>query len=160
VVAEEQAKSPVAGDEPLPSGPQSERGRRILVVDDNQDSAATLGHLLRLLGHEVRVLHDGAETLTVSETFRPEMILLDIGLPGLDGLEVARRLRADARFDSVVVAALTGYGSPEDRQQSHDVGFNAHFVKPVDLETLKRMLVSPDALLPEPPSAPPSPAEK
>ncbi len=117
--------------------------RRVLIVDDNRDSAQTLAHLLTLLGNEVQTAGTGPEALNAANRIVPDMILLDIGLPGMDGLEVARRLRADRRFDGTVLVALTGYGSAEDRRQSQEAGFNAHLVKPVELEALKDLLAHP-----------------
>jgi PAS domain S-box-containing protein len=114
--------------------------RRVLVVDDNLDSAATLTRLLQALDHEVRVAHDGGEGMQLARDAVPDVILLDIGLPGLDGYEVARRLRGDRHFDRSLLVAVTGYGSPEDRRLSQEAGFNAHLVKPVDLGELKQVL--------------------
>jgi PAS domain S-box-containing protein len=114
--------------------------RRVLVVDDNRDAAATLARLLELLGNEVRIAHDGTQTLALAAEFLPDLVLLDIGLPGMDGYEVAELLRVDHRFDKTALVALTGYGSAEDRRQSQAAGFNAHLVKPVDLEALKHLL--------------------
>ncbi len=123
------------------------RRRRILVVDDNQDSVRTLTKLLQILGHEVRNASDGLLALEVLKTFQAEVVLLDIGLPGIDGYELCRRLRCQSKFDETVLVALTGYGSPEDRLQSQQAGFNAHLVKPVDVEALKQLLAQPPALL-------------
>jgi CheY-like chemotaxis protein len=121
--------------------------RRILVVDDNEDSGATLATWLQITGHEVNRLRDGNDLLAVVEAFRPEAILMDIGLPGMNGYELARQLRADNRFDKILLIAITGYGSPEDRQQSRDAGFNAHLVKPAELEVLLQLLQAPATLL-------------
>jgi two-component system CheB/CheR fusion protein len=112
--------------------------RRILVVDDNQDSAEGLAMLLEIYGHEVRIAFSGPEALDAARTFLPDVVLLDIGLPGMDGYEVARQIRA-GRKDCRLVA-LTGYGQEEDRQRSRDAGFDHHLVKPVDLEELRRVL--------------------
>jgi len=98
------------------------------------------------MGNEVRIALDGPRALAVAETFAPQIILLDIGLPGMDGYEVARRLRKDKRFNTTVLAALTGYGSPEDRRKSESAGFNAHLVKPLDLDALQQLLAIPEAL--------------
>jgi len=113
-------------------------GRRILVVDDNHDSAESLALLLELQGHDVRTAFTGPAAIETASAFRPEIVLLDIGLPGMDGYEVARRLRAD--LGRVRLIALTGYGRDEDRDRSREAGFDHHLVKPVDLEALKRML--------------------
>lgn len=118
--------------------PKAAAGRRILVVDDNQDSAESLALLLELHGHEVRTAFAGPAALETASTFRPDVVLLDIGLPGMDGYEVARRLRADDHRSLLV--ALTGYGRDDDRQRSQEAGFDHHLVKPVDLEELARVL--------------------
>jgi PAS domain S-box-containing protein len=122
--------------------------RRVLVVDDLQDSARTMGRLLTVMGHDVRTAHEGHTALELAASFRPEIVLLDIGLPGMDGYEVGRQLRAreSASWQPVLIA-LTGYGAPEDRQLSQAAGFNAHLVKPVDLEALKHLLAQPLELL-------------
>ncbi len=114
--------------------------RRILVVDDNKDSADTLAMLLRVAGHEVHAAHSGSTALEAARTFIPNVVLLDIGLPGMDGLEVARHLRGDLRLSETLLVAVTGYGHDEDRRRSQDAGFNAHLVKPVDLAALNKVL--------------------
>jgi len=113
---------------------------RILVVDDHHDSGESLATLLRLLGHEVRVVYDGPAALETARTFKPQVGLLDIGMPGMDGVELARRLRADLKQEDLLLVALTGYGRDEDRQRSSDAGFNAHLVKPVDVAELNGLL--------------------
>jgi CheY-like chemotaxis protein len=114
--------------------------RRILVVDDNVDGLETLATLLELSGHEVRTASDGPAALTAAAEFRPEVVLLDIGLPGMDGYEVARRLRANPLFNGARLIALTGWGQDSDRDRSHDAGFDLHLVKPVDPAELQRVL--------------------
>ncbi|EDO29331.1 predicted protein, partial [Nematostella vectensis] len=104
---------------------------RILVVDDNIDAADTLAMLLRLLGAEVEIARDGPGALAMHAAFRPEVVLLDIGLPGMDGLEVARRIRAEHGRDQVVLIALTGWGQEEDLRRSREAGMDHHLVKPV-----------------------------
>lgn len=113
------------------------QGRRVLVVDDAIDIAETLAMLLADSGHEVAVAHDGRGALTKAVDFAPELILLDIGLPGLDGYEVARRLRSDPRTQHTVIVALSGYGHAEDLRRAAAAGFDRHFVKPVDLDELE-----------------------
>ena len=113
---------------------------RILVVDDHHDSGESLATLLRLLGHEVRVVYDGAAALEAARTFKPQVGLLDIGMPGMDGVELARRLRTDLQLKDLLLVALTGYGRDEDRQRSSNAGFNAHLVKPVDVTALNALL--------------------
>jgi PAS domain S-box-containing protein len=119
-------------------------GRRILVVDDNRDSAESLAMLLRLLGNDVRTAHDGRLALEVAAAYRPDVVLLDIGLPGLDGFEVCRRLRGQYRDYQPLIVAMTGYGQEEDRRRSEEAGFSAHMVKPVDLEALQELLSRPE----------------
>ncbi|MFL6214182.1 MAG: PAS domain S-box protein [Blastocatellia bacterium] len=115
---------------------------RILVVDDNVDSAESIALLLELNGHQVRMAHDGPTALEVAGSFRPEVIVLDIGLPGMDGYEVARRLRNDSAIREALLIALTGYGQDEDRQQSLAAGFDHHLVKPIDTDTLQDLIAS------------------
>lgn len=112
------------------------KARRILVVDDNVDAADTMALLLESLGHEVTVAYDGPEALRQAEETLPQFILLDIGLPGMDGYQVAKSLRENPRTASATIAALTGYGQPEDRVRTREADFDSHFVKPVGLETL------------------------
>ncbi len=113
---------------------------RILVVDDNRDAAESLAMLLRFAGHEVHTAHTGPAALTAAGKFRPGVVLLDLGLPGMDGLEVARRLRRDYSAHEMRLVALTGYGSDEDRRQCHEAGFDDHLLKPVELDALERLL--------------------
>ena len=113
--------------------------RRVLVVDDNTDAAAMLDLLLRSLGHETRVAHEGGEALRAAEEFRPDIVLLDIGMPGLDGYEVARRLRRQSSAPLRIVA-VTGWGQDADRQRSAEAGFDLHLVKPVDAAELAQAL--------------------
>lgn len=114
--------------------------QRILVVDDNEDSAETLAVLLRLDGHDVRVAYDGPQALQEAEQYRPNLILLDLGLPGLDGIEVCRSLRARPWGDYLSIIALTGWGQEEDREQSRAAGFDEHLVKPVSHDQLVAVL--------------------
>ena len=114
--------------------------RRILVVDDNIDAATTLDLLLRSLGHETRVAHDGMTALEIAREFRPQVILLDIGMPGLDGYEVARRLRAMNHGQTFRIVAITGWGQENDRKRSKEAGFDLHLVKPVDPSVLLSVL--------------------
>ena len=134
-------------DEPPPmsAGPRSTAltGSRILVVDDNKDSADSLKMLLRLKGNDIRTAYDGLEAGEVAETFRPELVLLDIGLPKLNGYEVARRIRQRPWGRDVVLVALTGWGQDEDRRRSQEAGFNFHIVKPVELAALEELLAKP-----------------
>jgi signal transduction histidine kinase/CheY-like chemotaxis protein len=134
---------------PLPPLPREPSGvkpvatveRRILVVDDNPDAADSLAVLLKLSGHEVHVAHDGLEAVEAAAKFQPDVILLDIGLPRLNGYEAARRIRNQQRDRSVILVALTGWGQDEDRRRSEEAGFDAHMVKPVDPAALSNLLV-------------------
>jgi PAS domain S-box-containing protein len=114
--------------------------RRVLVVDDNVDAATTLNLLLKSLGHETCVAYDGVQALTMAVDFRPDIVLLDIGMPGLDGYEVARRMRALRRDLPLRIVAVTGWGQETDRQKSQEAGFDVHLVKPVDANELARVL--------------------
>ncbi len=118
---------------------QASRRLRILVVDDNIDGAESLAMLLRLGGHETLTANTGAEALTAARSFLPDLMFLDIGLPGMDGYEVAARLRAEERQRCVLVA-LTGWGSEDDRRRSKSVGFDHHLTKPVDAEALEKLI--------------------
>jgi PAS domain S-box-containing protein len=114
--------------------------RRILVADDNVDSAQSLAMLLQLHGHQVDIVHDGVEALRRLEEFRPQFALVDIGMPKVNGYEVARRTRAESWGASIQLIALTGWGQQQDRQEALEAGFNHHWVKPVDTETLLQKL--------------------
>jgi CheY-like chemotaxis protein len=116
------------------------RGLRILVVDDNADAARLLADSLSVLGHGTRVAHDGPVALRIAEEYRPDAALVDIGLPVMDGYELARRLRALPGLERVCLIAVTGYGQSEDRARSREAGFDAHLVKPVQHERLGRLL--------------------
>jgi two-component system, chemotaxis family, CheB/CheR fusion protein len=116
--------------------------RRVLVVDDNRDAATSLAMLLELNGHEVRVVHDGVEALAEAERFRPQVMLLDIGLPRLNGHEAARAIRKEPWGKDILLVALTGWGHEEDRQKSREAGFDAHLVKPVELKGVLLLLAS------------------
>jgi PAS domain S-box-containing protein len=115
-------------------------GHRLLVVDDNEDAADSLAMLLRLQGHEVRLTYDGPTALEMAKGYLPDMVFLDIGMPGMDGYEVARRLRQQAGLENVRLAALTGWGQQEDRRRSAEAGFDHHLVKPVEPKDLQGLL--------------------
>jgi PAS domain S-box-containing protein len=117
--------------------------RRILVVDDNRDSAKTMAMLLRLTGHQTHVAFDGLEAVAAAETLRPEVVLLDIGLPKLNGYDTAVTIRQQPWGKDILLVALTGWGQDDDRQKSKDAGFDAHMVKPVDCDALKKLLIEP-----------------
>ncbi|MGZ5201274.1 MAG: ATP-binding protein [Telluria sp.] len=132
--------APAGGTLPL-QGEARERGAlRLLVVDDNADAALTLGMLLEACGHEVFVEHDSKRALERARAERPDACLLDIGLPEMDGNELARRLRAQPETAHAVLIAVTGYGQEQDRQRAFEAGFNYHLVKPVDMDKLAEVL--------------------
>jgi signal transduction histidine kinase len=116
------------------------RPRRILIVDDHLDGADSLAMLLRFWWHEVEIARDGPEALAAARAFRPEVVLLDIGLPGMSGLDVARQLRKEDTAAGAALVALTGYGQPDDRLRALEAGFDHHLVKPVDLTSLHELL--------------------
>jgi CheY-like chemotaxis protein/two-component sensor histidine kinase len=116
---------------------------RVLIVDDNADAAECLAVLLGTQGHEVRTAQDGPAALRTAEAFRPEVVFLDLGLPGMDGFEVARQLRRQAESRPMRLLALTGYAHEEDRRRAREAGFDAHLVKPADLATLQQLLAPP-----------------
>ena len=122
-----------------PLAPRAHHGR-VLVVDDNVDAATTLAEAVGLDGHEVRVAHDGPSALRVAREFSPDVILLDIGLPAMDGYEVVRRLRELPQARGALIVALTGFGQQSDRQRALAAGFDEHLVKPVDLDTVTAVL--------------------
>jgi signal transduction histidine kinase/ActR/RegA family two-component response regulator len=126
----------------------TERAVRVLLVDDTVDAAESLAMLLRLWGHEVTVAHDGPAALRAAETQCPEVALLDISLPGMDGYELARRLHSHPRLGRTVLVALTGWGLEEDRRRSQEAGFEHHLVKPVDLTELQELLARAQPLEP------------
>lgn len=123
-------------DTPVPAEVRNLSRRKILVVDDNQDAAVTLADLLRTLNQDVEVAHDGLSAVEGAIAMRPEVALLDIGLPGIDGYEVARRIRAHSTTYRPVLIALTGWGEESDKQQARDAGFDYHLLKPVDFTKL------------------------
>jgi len=118
--------------------------RRILVVDDHADSAEGLAFLLRLHGHDTCTAEDGIAALELARTFNPEVIVLDIGLPGMNGYEVAQRLRDE--HSNLLLVALTGHGKEEDRRRAMEVGFDHLLVKPILVETLEALLAATRAL--------------
>jgi CheY-like chemotaxis protein len=129
--------------------PYNNHTRRIVVVDDNVGAAKLLTALLLKLGeHEISKAHDGPSALATVQAVRPELVLLDIGLPGMDGHEVARAIRSDRQFDDVLLVALTGYGQEEDRQKSQAAGFDLHLVKPPSVDQIREVLAHPKLTMP------------
>jgi CheY-like chemotaxis protein len=113
---------------------------RILVVDDNADAANGLARLLTLMGKETNVVHDGFAALEAIDGFKPHVILLDLGMPGIDGLETAQRIRARQDCSHIVLIAVTGWGQETDRQLTDAAGFSCHLIKPVDIDQLEAAL--------------------
>jgi len=134
--------APAAADRARPgrSAPVRSTPRRFLVVDDNADSTASLAMLLTMEGHQTCTARDGEEALAAAERFHPEVVLLDLGMPKLNGFDAARRLRERPGGDELLLIALTGWGQEEDRKRSKDAGFDGHLVKPVDFDALMSML--------------------
>ena len=114
----------------------------MLVVDDNRDAADSLVMLLRFLGAEVEAVYDGPSALEAIERLHPAVVLLDIGMPGMDGYEVARRIHQRPDLQGILLVALTGWGQEEDRRRSQSAGFNRHLTKPPDIGVLQSLLVS------------------
>jgi CheY-like chemotaxis protein len=134
--------APVLSSQPAIVEAMPAVGRRILIVDDSEDSAESLAMLLQLDGHETHKAYDGAAAIEAVARLRPEVVLLDIGLPGLNGYEVCSRIREEPWGKELMLVALTGWGQEEDRQRSRDAGFDAHLVKPVDHQVLLKLLAS------------------
>lgn len=130
----------------LPSRPvlSSHRSQRVLVVDDNADAAASLVRLLEMEGHTVRSAADGEEAIAQTQAFGPDIIFMDLGMPRLDGIAAARRIRALPNGDRVRIVALTGWGTEADRPRTRDAGMNGHLTKPVSLEALREVLGAPE----------------
>src|SRR5581483_3173956 len=132
------AQAPPAPETPTPAGVRAPR--RILVVDDNADAAHSMGMLLELSGHTVAYALDGLQALRTAAQLRPDVILLDLGLPGMDGYAVAARLRSDPAMAHAALIALTGYGQQEDKARTLAAGFDHHLVKPIDQAQLDAVL--------------------
>jgi CheY-like chemotaxis protein len=120
---------------------------RVLVVDDNVDTVTTLALLVNECGHDARTAYDGSSVLEAALDYRPHVVLLDIGLPGLNGFEVAKQLRQQPALQNVVLVAMTGYGREGDRQRSQEAGFDHHLVKPGDFGKVLQILASVSELL-------------
>ena len=116
--------------------------RRVLIVDDNQDAATTLALILKLTGHEAHIRFDGQTGVEAAESLRPQVVILDISMPGMDGYQACRFIREQPWGKPVLLVALSGYGQEDHKRRSTEAGFDAHLVKPVDLTTLKELLAS------------------
>ena len=141
--------APPAADRPAvqdTEGSSPMGSRRVLVVDDNRDSVETMALLLHLWGHEVRTAYDGPSALALAAEYRPDVVLLDIGLPGMNGYEVAKRLREIPGLEKSVLVAVTGYGQESDRQRARKAGFDRHLVKPVEPTALQDLLAAASGL--------------
>jgi two-component system CheB/CheR fusion protein len=125
-----------------PGAPRPSHLLRILVVDDNEDGREMLGYLLNMDGHTVELAVDGPSGLAAALSFRPEVAILDIGMPGMDGYTVAETLRRGPLASSVVLVALSGMGQGEDKIRATEAGFDCHFTKPVDIQSLRAFLAS------------------
>ncbi|MDC0747487.1 hybrid sensor histidine kinase/response regulator [Polyangium mundeleinium] len=136
-IAEETPAKGSGGDLP---GKGAAGGLKVLVVDDNVDGAESLAELLQLSGHTTEVAHTGPSALVAARAFEPDVVFLDIGLPGMTGYEVAQRLRTEEGFGRLVLVALTGWGTDEDRRQAREAGFDYHLTKPVDLQEVQRIV--------------------
>jgi CheY-like chemotaxis protein len=126
------------GQEPIPALTP----RRVLVVDDNRDAAESMGMLLKLLGVDAHVVHNGSDALEALGFYKPTVVILDIGMPGMDGKEVARRIRQRPDFKDITLIALTGWGQEEDRRRTMAAGFDYHLIKPADINALRALLMS------------------
>jgi CheY-like chemotaxis protein len=121
------------------------RGRRVLVVDDNRDAADSLGMMLRFAGADVHVEYDGLSALEAILDCKPNVVVLDIGMPRLNGCELARSIRSDPAHGGILLVALTGWGQAADRLRSHEAGIDHHLVKPVDFDVLQDLLLATSA---------------
>ena len=135
-----QASAPATGPGDIPASTAGHGSLKVLVVDDNVDAAETLATVLQLTGRKTRTVYDGSSVLQAARDFTPDIVLLDIGLPGMSGYDVARQLRSDPAFSRSVLIAVTGWGSEEDRRRSSEAGFDEHLTKPIDIATLDPLL--------------------
>jgi CheY-like chemotaxis protein len=144
--SEFEVRVPLGAQRPAPEraqpAPEVRGLPRVLVVDDNHDAADSLGAVLERLGAEVRVTHDGAAALDTFASFHPAAVFLDLGMPGMDGYEVASRMRKGAAASEALLIALTGWGTENDRRRAVAAGFNHHLVKPAEIGTLRALLAS------------------
>lgn len=139
-IAPTPAGTPPAGDASQCESPDT--GRRILVVDDNRDAAITTALMLKLFGHTTKLAHDGYAAAEVAATFQPELVLMDIGMPKLNGYDACRLIRQQPWASDAVFVACTGWGQDEDRRKAEAAGFDHHLVKPIELAELQRILAT------------------
>lgn len=123
-----------------PAAPTTPAKHRILLVDDNKDAVEALGMLLEMMGHETHAAYDGAEAIAAARSFRPDVALLDIGLPGMNGYEACRQIRTEPWGKRMVLVAVTGWGQETDKNDATRAGFNAHMTKPLELPRLQKLL--------------------
>jgi len=138
----------------MPAVPQQETKTsphklRVLVVDDSHVLAETLGWMIELMGHDIQLAHNGADALSAGRSFRPDVVLLDIGLSGMNGYEVCQKMRADPAFKQCTIIAQTGWNTPEHLQRAKEAGFDHHLVKPIPIDVLAQLLPSLPVLGPE-----------
>jgi CheY-like chemotaxis protein len=136
------APQPATGELPSANTAPSTRSLKVLVVDDNAEVAQTVGWMLEMIGHEYELVHDGQAALEAARAYKPDAILLDIGMPGMDGYAVCRVLRQDEAFRNTPIIAQTGWGQERDKLLASEAGFDHHLVKPVALEALEKILAS------------------
>jgi CheY-like chemotaxis protein len=135
------APAPAAVANAKPKAPSVEP-RRVLVVDDNEDAAKAISTTLRIFGHEVRTAFDGTTAVELAVEFQPDLVLLDLGMPKMDGYEAAKRIRADVANSEVFLVAVTGWGAEADRRRTRAAGFDQHLVKPLTLDALTRLIAA------------------
>lgn len=134
--------------DPTKNMPTDTTKRRVLVVDDNQDAATTLALILKLTGHEAHTRYDGQTGVEAAGSLRPQVVILDISMPGMDGYQACRFIRKEPWGKAMVLIALSGYGQADDIQRSTEAGFDAHLVKPVDLAALNELLATAPPIIP------------
>lgn len=144
--AEFEVRLPLTAEPPASKGieaaaaPPHTIACRVLVADDNRDAAESMGMLLRLMGNDVKIAHDGLEAVELGAEFVPDIVLMDIGMPRLNGYEAARRMRAQPWSDGTLLVALTGWGQVEDKRKATEAGFDRHFTKPLDPSKLQALM--------------------
>jgi len=143
----ESCPEPLLPEPPARAVDASVPKRRILVADDNRDTASSMAMIFKLSGNEVLAVHDGVEAVAAAERFRPEVILMDVGMPHLNGYEATRRIREQPWGRDTVIVALTGWGQESDRARSQEAGCDGHLVKPIQLSDLETLLASKDRVV-------------